>query len=62
MKSGVSDLTQRMESQIGGGIAVLVVLAIILAVLSNLGAIDKAPIEGMSVGASKYPGPTQMAS
>lgn len=51
-----------MESQIGGGIAVLVVLAIILAVLSNLGAIDKAPIEGMSVGASKYPGPTQMAS
>ena len=51
-----------MESQIGGGIAVLVVLAIILAVLSNLGAIDKAPVEGMSVGASKYPEPTQMAS
>ena len=47
-------MTQRLESQIGGGIAVLVVLAVIFIVLSNLGAIDKAPIGGISVGASKY--------
>jgi hypothetical protein len=50
-------LTQRLESQIGGGIAVLIVLAVIFIVLSNLGAIDKASIDGMSVGAAKYSEP-----
>ena len=58
---GATNLTQRLESQIGGGIAVLVVLAVIFTVLSNLGAIDKAPIDGMSVGASKYSEPIQTA-
>jgi len=43
-------LTQRLESPIGGGIAVLAELAVIFTVLSNLGAIDKAPIGGVSVG------------
>jgi hypothetical protein len=47
-------LTQRLESQIGGGIAVLVVLAVIFTVLCNAGAIGKAPIDGMSVGAAQY--------
>jgi hypothetical protein len=54
-------LTQRLESQIGGGIAVLVVLTVIFIVLSNLGAIDKAPIDGMSVGAAKYSEPYRCA-
>jgi hypothetical protein len=53
-------LTRRMESQIGGGIAVLVVLAVIFIVLLSLGAIDKAPINGMSVGAAKYSEPIVM--
>jgi hypothetical protein len=53
-------LTQRLESQIGGGIAVLVVLAVIFIVLSSLGAIDKAPIDGISVGAAKYSEPIVM--
>jgi hypothetical protein len=55
-------LTRRLESQIGGGITVLVVLAVIFIVLSSLGAIDKAPIDGMSVGAAKYSKPIQIAS
>jgi hypothetical protein len=55
-------LTRRLELQIGGGIAVLVVLAVIFIVLSSLGAIDKVPIDGMSVGAAKYPEPIQIAS
>ena len=55
-------MTQRLESQIGGGIAVLVMLAVIFIVLSNLGAIDKTPIDGMSVGAAKYSEPIQIAS
>jgi hypothetical protein len=50
-------LIQQLESQIGGAIAVLAVLAVVFAVLSNLGAIDQAPIGGMSVGASKYSEP-----
>ena len=50
-------MTQRLESQIGGGIAVLVVLAVIFIVLSSLGAIDKGPIDSMSVGAAKHSEP-----
>jgi hypothetical protein len=55
-------LTQRLESQIGGGIAVLVVLAVIFTVLCNAGAIGKAPIDGMSVGAAQYSEPVQVAT
>jgi hypothetical protein len=55
-------LTQRLESQIGGGIAVLAMLAVIFTVLSNLGAIDNAPIDGMSVGEAKYSEPIQRPS
>jgi hypothetical protein len=54
-------LTQRLESQIGGGIAVLVVRAVIFTVLCNAGAIGKAPIGGMSVGA-QYSEPIQGAT
>jgi hypothetical protein len=52
-------LTQRLESQIGGGIAVL---AVIFTVLCNAGAIGKVPIDGMSVGAAQYSQPIQVAA
>jgi hypothetical protein len=52
-------LTQRLESQIGGGIAVP---AVIFTVLCNAGAIGKAPIDGMSVGAAQYSEPIQVAA
>lgn len=50
-------MTQQLESQIGAGIAVLVALVVIFTVLCNAGAIGKAPIGGMSVGAAQYPEP-----
>lgn len=55
-------MTQRLEAQIGGWIAVLVVLAVIFAILSNAGAIGKDPIKGMSVGAAKCSEASQMAA
>ena len=59
---GVGNMTQWLESKVGGAIAFLIALAIILAALANLGAIDKTPIKGMSVGASAYSEPGQTAS
>ena len=55
-------MTQRLESQIGGGIAVLIVLAVIFAMLSNAGTINKDPIKGISVGAASCSEASQMAA